>query len=264
MSEAVVEPVVEPVVEAPSGLPSDQPPVEAYDGFALSDDQKALFKDNKLNGRFGSLDEVLVKLKEAEDFKSQHGRDVKLEGEQQVAEKTLEVNQGNVINAMIPEFMKNGMKLTPEMETKATEAKIDIRDLKIGAMELREKITGVYATAGGKENYDNAHAWAKDNLSDSEKKLFTSDVDSGVSGASTIAVEWLMQKYDVALKAGTTTPRIEGSHHNVGLQPYENRRELYRDKDYIESPKGRRDTAAVKQYRSRLKITPDAVVFGNR
>jgi len=82
MNEAVVEPVVEPVVETPpSGLPSDQPPVEAYDGFALSDDQKALFKEGKLNGRFGSLDEVLVKLKEAEDFKSQYGRDVKLEGE---------------------------------------------------------------------------------------------------------------------------------------------------------------------------------------
>ena len=95
-------------------------------------------------------------------------------------------------------------------------------------MELREAANVAYKTAGGKERYDSAHAWARENLDDRQKAIFTRDVDSPVSGVSEIAVEWLMSKYDKALAEGTTSLRIQGQPHNTGARPYADRRELYK------------------------------------
>ncbi len=278
MSEAVTPPVDTPAtpaptdappVETPSGLPSDNTTPD-YSGFDMSDDLKGKFKDGKLNGRFSSMDDVLAKLKEAEDFKSATiSEQTKAQNNQDKVladlndEASTIATQQAVVDSLIPEFMSNGMVLTPEMEAKAVEAKIDIRDIKIGAYKLREETNAVYKAAGGKENYDNAHSWAKENLPDAQKILFTRDVDSPISGVSEIAVEWLMDKYDKAVKEGTTTPRIQGQPHHSGIRPYENRRDLYKDKDYIDSPAGRRDPVARKNYQARLRMTPDAVVYGH-
>ena len=70
MSEEVVNTETPAEVVDGGNLPSDNVAPD-YSGFDLNDDVKGKFKDGKLNGRFGSINEVLEKLKEAEDFKAQ-------------------------------------------------------------------------------------------------------------------------------------------------------------------------------------------------
>ena len=267
MADEIVPPVdtgTPPVETPPSGLPSDQPPADSFDGFNLSDAQKELFKDGKLNGRFGSLDDVLVKLKEAEDFRAKHGNDAANAQAAADAGKTADeiarasqVAQNKTINELIPAFIQNGMVLTPEMEKTATDAGIDIRDLKLGAMELRDATNNAHAVVGGKENYDAMLAWGHANMDDAQKAAFDKDVTGSMSK---YAIKGLYGEYQEALEAGTTVPRVEGQPAFVGIKPYADRRELYKDKDYIESPQGKRDPAAIKNYRARLKATPNSVL----
>jgi len=249
----------QPPTTPPSGLPSDQPTSETFDGFALTDDLKAKFKDGKLNGRFGSVQEVLDKLKEAEDFKANTIRDLKEDGNQQHLQEQLAQTQEATIRELLPEFLQNGMVLTAEMETKATEAKIDIRDLKIGAMELREATQKAHSVVGGQENYNAMLAWGKENMTEPQKKAFDNDVTGNMSE---YAIKGLYGEFQEAIRSGKHNPRIQGQPTTSGIKAYADRRELYKDKDYIESPAGGRDTAAQANYRARLRATPDAVIYG--
>ena len=279
MSEAVTPPVEAPAVTPPvdtppvetppSGLPSDNSTTD-YSGFDMSDSMKEKFKDGKLNGRFSSMDDVLEKLKEAEDFKAQTIRESKEGGQQQQQQQTQEQAQIAVVTELLPSFVENGMVLTPEMETKltdgitnATEKELAIYKFRDQARAIADRSNNAYAEVGGKDNYNAMQEWGKENLSDAEKKVFTSDVN-GSPQASTIAIQWLNAKYQKALADGTVTPRIQGKPHVTGIKPYADRRELYKDKDYVESKAGQRDTVAIKRYRDRKRITPDAVIFGTR
>ena len=149
------------------------------------------------------------------------------------------------------------MVLTPEMEKTATDAGIDIRDLKIGAMELRETTQKAYTVVGGKENYDNMLAWGRENMDDTQKAAFDKDVTGAMSA---YAIKGLYGEYQEALASGTAVQRVEGQPAFAGIKPYVDRKELYKDKDYCESPQGRRDPAAIKNYRARLKATPNSVL----
>jgi len=271
MSEAVDTPVDTPAVDAPepSGLPSEQPTATDFAGFDLSDDIKGKFKDGKLNGRFSSIDDVLAKLKEAEDFKSATiSEQKKAEGsQQQLEEKT--VNTNAVVNELLPSFLEGGMVLTPDMEAKLTEGITNATEKELAIYKFRDEARGIadrtnsaYGIVGGKDNYTAMQEWGAENLSDAEKTVFTSDVN-GSPEASTIAIQWLNGKYQEALKDGTTHKRIQGQPHNTGIRPYADRKELFKDKDYIDSPAGRRDPTAKKNYQARLRMTPDAVVYGH-
>lgn len=251
-----------PSGEQPSGLPSDNVEVD-YKSFELSDETKGRMKDGKINGRFGSVDEVLAKLKEAEDraagLISESTKASKAKEQQAIDDKANadgKINQQQTIMDMIPEFQANGMQLTPEMEAKATEAGIDIRDIKIGAMELKQNVEKAHSVVGGKEEYSNMMAWAKDNISGEQKIAFDKDV-TGEMGE--YAIKGLHSDYKSATKDGYV-PRIEGDSTIKGIRPYEDRRSLYRDKDYIMSPQGKRDTQAIKNYKARLRVTPDSVL----
>ena len=263
MSE--VEAVVETVVEG-GGLPSDNVAPD-YSGFDLSDDIKGKFKDGKLNGRFSSMDDVLSKLKEAEDFRaatiSEQKKAENVTDETVAKEKTEAVvaeKKQAVAKELVPEFMKNGMQLTPEMETKATEAGIDIRDLKISAMELRDATTAAHNLTGGAENYEAMRTWAEGVLDAKQKASFDNALSSGMGE---YAIKGLYAEFQKASDNGEVG-RIEGQTVFTGVKPYSDRRELYKDKDYIESNAGRRDTAAQKLYRSRLSKTSNDVIFGRQ
>ncbi len=258
MAEAT-ETSTETPTEQPSGLPSDAPADDAYDGFKLTDDIKAKFKDGKLNGRFSSMDDVLVKLKEAEDFRAATMSETAKADKGEVASQALADTQTSVINDIVPAFLENGMVLTPEMEAKALEAKIDIRDLKIGAMEMRDSINAAHEVVGGADEYQAMIAWGKENMSDSDKASFDKAVTGGMSK---YAIKGLHAEFKKA--EAENGGRIEGSSAFTGTKAYTNRQELYKDKDYIESKAGRRDTAAIKTYRARLAATHDDVVFGRR
>ena len=278
MNEAVTPPVdtpatpppsdAPPAETPPSGLPSEQPTATDFAGFDLSDDIKSKFKDGKLNGRFGSIDDVLAKLKEAEDFKSATiSEQKKFEGTQEQI-KTETTAQATVITEMLPQFIENGMSLTSEMEAKLTEGITDATQKELAIYKFRDKAraiadrtNGAYSIVGGKDNYDSMQDWGRENLSDEDKIVFTEDVN-GSPQASKIAIQWLNDKYQKALSDGTTTPRIQGQPRHTGIKPYADRRELYKDKDYVDSPAGRRDPIAKKNYQARLRMTPDAVVYG--
>lgn len=267
MSEEIVQPeVVEPVVEQPtSGLPSDNV-ADDYSGFDLNEDIKGKFKDGKLNGRFSNMNEVLEKLKEAEDFRANTIREQKnneqtvekTEAEKQALVEKQQV-QNDAVQSMIPTFLENGMELTPEMEAKATEVGIDIRDLKLGALELKDKVTKAHNVVGGAEEYNAMIAWGHENMTDAQKKAFDKDVVNPDLGE--YAIKGLYGDYKKAQSGNDT--RIEGTSHLRGsVKPYADRRELYKDRDYLSSARGRRDTAAKASYDARLKLTPDSVIFG--
>jgi len=257
-----------PAETPPSGLPSGQTPPETYDGFALNDDLKAKFKDGKLNGRFSSMDDVLNKLKEAEDFKANTIRDQKDNNGQQEQQQQYQQSVDAVVTEILPTFLENGMVLTADMEAKLT---ADIKDptkkelaiykFRDEARAISDKINNAHTVAGGKEKYEAMQEWGKDNLSKEQQVVFTQDVN-GSPEASAIAIEWLSSKYQTALDNGTVVPRVKGQPAFQGITPYADRRELYKDKDYIESPAGRRDTSAIATYKARLRATPDAVIYG--
>jgi hypothetical protein len=255
------QPAPEPEATS-SGLPSD---VKAntvdITGFTPSED---MFKDGKLKGRFSSIDEVLEKLKEAEDFKANTIRD-KTEAEKaqqteaQKAEQQAQLAtvQQETIMDMLPEFMENGMALTPDMEARATEAGIDVRDLKLGALELKERITTAHSVVGGAEQYNAMLAWGKENLTEAQRAAFDKDVTGGMSE---LAIEGMYARYQRAVSEGHTPPRIDGEPASGGIRPYSDRRELYKDKDYLATPAGRRDVQAQRNYQARLKATPNHVL----
>ena len=250
-------PVVEPVIETPSGLPSDNTKVD-YSGFELSDDIKTGMKDGKINGRFGSVDEILAKLKETED---KFANDVRINKDEQTKREQIqqtETTQQNVILEMIPDFQANGMQLTPEMEVKAKEAGIDIRDLKIGAMEMKQNVDNAHSVVGGADEYNNMMAWAKENISDEQKAIFDKDITGGMSS---YAIKGLYGDYKAAVGADGYQPRIEGNGTVRGIVGYADRRELYKDKDYVDSAAGRRDPQAIINYKARLAAT-NKVVLG--
>ena len=263
MSEAVTTPPVEQTPPAdvtppePSTLPSEQPAPTDFAGFDLTDDVKAKFKDGKLNGRFGSIDEVLSKLKEAEDFKANTIRDQTNGQQQQQEQQTQQQTQQATVNELVPMFMQNGMVLTPEMEAKATEAKIDIRDLKIGAMELREATTKAFAVVGGEENYKAMLTWGKSAMSVEQQASF----DKAVTGSmSEYAIKGLNADYQKALSDGHNPERIQGSTTIKGLSPYGSRKELYADKSVAENAKARGDINPWNDYQSKLRITPNEIL----
>lgn len=262
-----VNEVTPSISEGAGGLPSANVP-QNFSGFEITDELKTRFKDGKLNGRFETIDDVLTKLKEAEDFKANTIREQKSK-EAQTQEKQTETQkiaqtqqlQQETIMEMLPEFVKNGMVLTPEMETRATEVGIDIRDLKLGAIDLREKTDRAHSIVGSSEEYGNMLAWAGQHMNDAQKKAF--DVDVVNSNVSEYAIKGLYADYKKAQANGGVTTRIVADGSAIkGIQPYGTRQELYRDKQYVESAKGRSDINAINMYNSRKKITPDAVIFG--
>jgi len=257
-------PPAEPTVE-PSGLPSDVVVAkETALNFELTDGLKEKYlKSDKILGKYDSLEQLVESHKNLQDKHSQYVDEVKTgekQVEKRVADDVVQSEQNTVIKSMIPEFMANNMELTSEMETKATEAGIDIRDLKLGAIELRDKISKSHEVVGGRENYDSMMTWAKDGLDDSQKNSFDNDVTSSMGE---FAIEGLYARFNKAQEdPNAVVPRINGETTVKGIQPYADKRELFNDKKYIDSAAGKRDIAAQKNYKARLNITSEEVWRG--
>ena len=258
MEEVVAPEVVTPEAEPQSGLPSDTI-AQDYSGFELTDEQKAGFKNSKLAGRFESVDQMAGLIKELEDKfandvrLSQNDPEVKAKAEAEAVKKT----QQEVIGEMTQPFLDNDMHLTAEMETKAKEAGIDVRDLKIEAMELRERTAEAHALVGGKEEYIAMITTMAESLSDADKDDFNQALQGNMGK---FAIMGLHSEYKKIIH--NDPERLSGSATSVGIKPYSTRRELFEDKRYVESAAGRRDTAAQRNYRARLNATPDETLYG--
>ena len=239
------------VQEGESNLPSQNKEVD-LSAFELSADVKAKMKDGKLLGRFGSIDEVMAKLKEAEDFRAQHGNNqTNTNTEQQQQAETVKA-QDIVGQEILSEFIGNNLELTDAMIQKGVTAGIDARDIKLKAIEIRDAQTVAHAVVGGKENYESMIEWGKANMSDTQKKAY----DGALSGVmSEYAIKGLQADYQEALKAGTAHTRIAGQPINQGITPYKSRQELYADKDAAELAKKRGNANDWNIYKKKLMAT---------
>ena len=253
-----------PVVEGSGGLPSEQPSESNFSGFDLTDDLKGKFKGGKLNGRFESVDDILLKLKESEDRNANFVRDnTDADAATQTAKDdatkaaNVEVKQNSTIMEMMPEFQANGYQLTQEMQDKAVAEGIDIRDLKLGAIEFKERVQTAYGITGGVENYNAMIEWGVGSMTSEQKASFDKEVTGSMSE---YAIKGLYGDYTKAQASGETPARIEGSIAIKGIKPYGDRRELFKDRDYLASRAGRNDAAAQAHHRKRLNATPDSVL----
>jgi len=220
--------------------------------------------------------EYMKQFKSLEDFKDkykqlhkQYSNTVREQKEKERANQTeqqkiaeqqeAQQKQQELVMELVPEFMQNDMQLTPEIEQKLTEHGLDIRDVKLGAIELRERIQKAHEVVGGKEEYQSMIDWAKENLSESERNAFDKDVTGNMSQ---YAIKGLYQTYREAQSDSEPQDRIRGnSSSSRGLKPYGSKDEVLRDRAYINSMKGRLDQAAIAKHKERLNITPDSVLF---
>ena len=258
-------PATPPVDDNGGGLPS------ANDGqptlnFELTDTIKEKFitADGKLLGKYENLEQIAEAHKNLQDKHAQYVEDVKnreKEIDGGVEAQKIEAQKLEKMQSLLPEFLKNDMQLTPEMQETLTEAGIDVRDVKLGAIELRDKIKAAHEVVGGAENYQAMMVWASEQLNDAEKAAFDADV---MGAQSRFAIKGLYSEYEAAVASGEQTPpqRINGDNTVKTTQPYGDRAELLKDRAYVESPQGKRDLAAQKRYRARLAVTPDEVWRG--
>ena len=175
-------------------------------------------------------------------------------------EAATKVATAEEIVSMVPEFMKNDMQLTPEMETRATELGIDIRDLKLSAIEMRDNVNAAYNVVGGEAEYSAMMTEMSELMTDQEKKAFNADM-GGTASKYAIAglhAEWKSRQGGNEAPSG----RVEGKVGNSSsVKPYADQGEMLRDLSYLKT-RGQNDKAARAKYESRKAVTSDNVIFG--
>ena len=238
--------------EAPAGtgLPSDNEP-EAQTPWERAKEDGYLPADAKEDPY-----ELAKSLKNAQKFVEEANAEKGKAGREAEKQQALEATQTEIMS-MVPEFMANDMQLTPEMETRATDMGIDIRDLKLGAIDFRDRINAAYNVAGGKEEYTQMMADMAPIMTEEQRKSFDSEI-GGTAG------EWAIKGLHAEWKAksGKPTGRIEGRvAGSSSAKPYGTQGELLKDLTYLRTA-GKGDRAAWAQHEKRKAATPDAVIYG--
>ena len=158
---------------------------------------------------------------------------------------------------LVNKFISNGMELTDDIILEAKEKGLDIRDVKLAAIELKEKINQAYSIVGGESEYKAMVEWGKANLSDKQKATFDKDL-SGEMGEW--AIRGLYTMYKESNSTPTETDRLRGDGTVVGIKPYSNLNEVLRDRAYLNSRDGANDIKARELHNKRLNLTPDSVL----
>jgi len=253
--DPVVDPAAEPVEQPsvtpePTGLPSDNEP-EAKTPWERARDEGYLPADAK-EDPYELAKQLATANKYVQDANAEKAKAGKAAEKQQAAEAT----QAEILS-MVPEFMANDMQLTPEMEAKATEMGVDIRDLKLGAIEVRDNMQNMYAVVGGEAEYAAMMADMGETMTDDEKRMFNADI-GGKAGKYAVAGLHAAWK----AKAGGKGTRIKGKvGGQSGAKPYESQAEVLKDLNYLRT-RGKGDKAAWAQHEKRKAVTPDAVIYG--
>jgi hypothetical protein len=250
------EPVAETVVKDDAGgLPSvKEESAIALENFQFTEEQVAkYFKNGKLQGRFDNIEGVLNTLKSVEDKYANAVREQK--------SSATKVDMNEVAQPLIEKFMADNMELTPELIAEAESKGIDIRDVKLAAIDIREQVAKSHAIVGGADEYNAMLEWGRTNLDDTKKAEF----DKGLkSGMGEYAIKGLYAEYKASLSdSSTPTQRISGDTNNApSTGGYTSQLEIMKDKAYLNTMQGRNDRAAQAAHQARLARTPDHVVFG--
>ena len=133
--------------------------------------------------------------------------------------------------------------------------------MKLGAIDLRERIEKAHSVVGGSDEYNAMIAWAKENTNEEQRHAFDKDV---VSSMSEFAIRGMYSMYKEATKDGQNQvkDRIRGETASSTIKPYGSQDEILAHRRYINSARGRADSDAIAKHRQRMAITPDAVIFG--
>ena len=269
MEEGVVIPTEITEETTPSNLPSDIQDT-SIDGtkWEVNDTLKERFKEGKLLDRFASLDELVDGYQDMQKKHTNYVREVK-EGQKSEdatiesiqAERQAEQVKSETMSVLVNEMISNDMAVTEDMQAKLEEAGLDVRDLKLNAIDSKEAVNKAYESVGGREEYEAMATWAKENLSDEVRLEF----DKNLKGASAdIYIQGLHARYKANVgNTETSEPseRISGEPAVVGAsRGYTTKAEMLRDATYING-KGATDTAAKNAYRARLSRTSDEVIY---
>lgn len=238
-------------------------------GFEITDEIKAKYlRNGKMLGRFDNAEAVFQTLESVENKYSSLMRDIKngkyqeVTADTQVADNTATV-QAEELNPLVQKYVQQGFELTDDILQEAQAKGLDLRDVKLAAIEIKEKVTKAHSLVGGADEYNAMLAWAGENLSDAEKKAFDADL---VSGAGEWAIKGLYNEYKARSKGQTeqyaNNTRMQGESSSQGaIRPYSTLQEAMRDREYVMN-QGRHDRAAKALYEKRMSMTPDSVIFG--
>ena len=263
MSDTTTETQSQEVAIEATGLPSDVQ--SQQDKQVINDWNSLLEKEPDFMKQFKSLDDFKDKYKQLHGQYSNTIRDIKdkekkikADEETQIQQTERVAKQQDAIMSLIPQYLQNGMELTPEMETSLTEQGLDIRDVKLGAIELRERISKAHSIVGGQEEYNAMINWARENTTEAQRTAFDKDVTGSMSEFAILGMHSMYKNSG----GEPSVDRIRGQISNVGLKPYASQDEVLRDRNYINSARGRMDEQAIAKHKQRMNITPDSVLFG--
>lgn len=266
-----IAPVVDPIIDNgeqidAGNLPSSREELgDALSKFQINDEFAAKnFKNGKLYGRFDSLEAVLNTLHSVETKYSNVMRDIKTPVDGATTTTAPEVNLVEAVQPLVGKFADNGYNyegMDTEIAEIAQQTGKSVAEIKLAAIEIRDQVNKAYGIVGGKEEYEGMLGWAKDNLSDTEKQGFDNSLKNGMGE---LAIEGLHARYKNANQGDSPAPRrIEGDGGgNVGIRPYATFAELGRDRAYLQTSAGQRDTAAKALHAKRMALTPDSTIYG--
>lgn len=261
-NETVVTTEDTEVEESAGGLPSAKEIGIDTSGWEITEERASKYvKNGKFFGRFDNIDGMAEALKSVEDKYANMVRESKNASKETETQATKEAALYEVAQPLVQKFMEGGMELTPEIEQMAVDKGLDIRDVKLAAIELKERVVSAHNLVGGKEEYEAMIEWGKTTLSEKQRNEF----DKGIkSGMSEWAIKGLYAEYKTNSSSSESTPeRVRGDgSSNSSLRGYEDRNEMLRDRAYINSPKGRNDLQAQKAHKARLDRTSDATIYG--
>lgn len=256
------EEIVEPNIEESTNLPSDK----AEEANKPNVDWESIAERDEYLKQFKSLDDMKEKYKELSNQYSstvQRQKEEARKQEQTVQEQQeqqqIAQEQQQTINELLPKFLENNMQLTEEMEKVLTEKGLDVRDVKLGAIELRERIQQAHSIVGNKEEYEAMIDWGRNGgMTEAQMRAFDKDV---VGEFSEYAIKGLYSEYKQTANSQTPQDRLRGSSTPVGIKPYDNRDALIRDRSFINS--GRASAEDIAKHKARVNATPDNVIFGH-
>ena len=242
--------------EETGGLPSES---------GMSEYAQENMKEGKWFGKFDTVDDLAKSYRELEVVHTNKMREVSDENKAREADAIAkeEANQATqiqneLVKELMPEYMSNGMELTEEQEQKLVDSGVDIRDVKIRAMELKERIGIAHQSVGGQENYSRMIEWANEALTDKQKASFDKDV---VSSAGEFAIKGLYSEF--LNSTGQNTQRIAGSNNvSTSVSGYKSKGEMLKDRGYLNTFKGKNDVDARAKFNARMNATDDKVIFG--
>lgn len=145
-------------------------------------------------------------------FKSYENAEKKI-GETKAPPKTRESIKATDLAPYFQEFQTHGQLSDASYKNLEGQFGIErgmVDEYIAGQAARREQyVAGIHSAAGGKESFERLVEWAKETLSDDERKAFAAQVDSGDAAAAGLAVKNLMARQKV--EGGTPAAgQVEG------------------------------------------------------